>query len=167
MAGVCAGCEGSVRVGQEEENAVPEPGGVNRREVGPAAVHSAYLRWGIEVEARRALSQIANGETTFKELASLAPYLVDHPAIQKAAAMAAFAGKIPVRRGRAKGEQTQPEAVQDLIAWTRFYCGMDKLTIEAAVAKALQHHQHLVPTQWKEPEDALKKAYGRHFKKRS
>ena len=120
-----------------------------------------YELWAIDKSAEYALADLESGKITFSDLENLAPYLKDHPTIQRMAAHCLFSGNIPARRGRPKSNE--PHEAQQLIEWTYRYCGVDGLSIEKAVAKALDEHSELIPAHWSgvDADDALAKAYKR------
>ena len=122
-----------------------------------------YEQWAIDKSAAYALSDLESGKITFADLENLAPYLKDHPIIQRKAAHCLFSGNIPTRRGKPKSNE--PPETQLLIQWVGYYRTDSKTTIETAVVKALQNHPELIPPHWEEPEDALAKAYKRSIQK--
>lgn len=129
-----------------------------------AMLWEKYCVWAKDLDARTAISALEKGETTFQELSALAPYLQDHPDIQKFATKALFEDKIPRKNGRPRTGTRQPDSVGELIAWVTFYMGKNAMTIESAVGCAIENHQHLIPEEWTEPEDALARAYKRQKK---
>ncbi|MBK7416006.1 MAG: hypothetical protein IPJ38_13695 [Dechloromonas sp.] len=124
-----------------------------------ASLFKKYDQWAKNKSAEIALANLESGKVTFAELEYLAPYLKDHPGIQRKATYSAFSDTMPTRKGRRKKDQ--PPDAQLLIQWVGYYRADNSTTIEAAVGKALIYHPELVPPHWKEPEDALAKAYKR------
>lgn len=129
-----------------------------------ADVLADYAAWIINNDATLAISALKKGDTTLKDIEQQAPYLKNHPLIQKMKAK--FKNKAPVRRGPRQVGIKQPIEVQELIAWVDFYRETFSISIEKAADIALNKHSILTPKTWTEPQETLARAYKRYKKYR-
>jgi len=114
-----------------------------------------YRSRSFDAAAREVAEELRKETTTFEDLRDYLPAVFDHPLIQRMLAHAFRDDRMPKRR---KGKRpTLTKQLFELYNWVCYYRNTEANSLSDACARAIDNHPTLVPQDWTDELETLKK----------